>query len=169
MSEIIKIKGNIAAIISWSVVLLWMMLIFFLSAQSALESNQLSLGITGMILRLIERLTVKVGTNANWINEFNNIVRKSAHALVFFVLAMMVLNAFLKTGVKGFKAFVYSLIFTTLYACTDEIHQLFVPGRACMLSDVFIDSIGGCLGLIVFIIGYKLHRLIRRIKWFGVG
>ena len=34
-----------------------------------------------------------------------------------------------------------------LYASTDEIHQLFVPGRSGMVRDVFIDSIGGIIGV----------------------
>ena len=31
---------------------------------------------------------------------------------------------------------------TVCYAATDEFHQLFVPGRAGMVTDVLIDSIG---------------------------
>ena len=31
------------------------------------------------------------------------------------------------------------------YACTDELHQLFVPGRAGMVTDVLIDSTGAAL------------------------
>ena len=36
----------------------------------------------------------------------------------------------------------------TAYAVTDEIHQLFVPGRSCELRDICIDAVGvlcGCL------------------------
>ena len=39
---------------------------------------------------------------------------------------------------------------TAFYACTDEFHQLFVPGRAGLLSDVLIDSLSAVLGLVVF-------------------
>ena len=37
----------------------------------------------------------------------------------------------------------------TLYAATDEFHQLFVPGRAGLPTDVLIDATGAALGLLV--------------------
>ena len=36
-----------------------------------------------------------------------------------------------------------------LYASTDEFHQLFVPGRAGMLSDVGIDTLGAFVGILL--------------------
>ncbi len=36
--------------------------------------------------------------------------------------------------------------FSTLYAASDEFHQLFVPGRAGLFTDVAIDSCGAALG-----------------------
>ena len=38
---------------------------------------------------------------------------------------------------------------TTLYAATDEFHQLFVPGRAGLPTDVLIDATGAALGLLI--------------------
>ena len=34
---------------------------------------------------------------------------------------------------------------TVFYACSDEFHQLFIPGRAGLVSDVLVDSIGAML------------------------
>ena len=34
------------------------------------------------------------------------------------------------------------------YACTDEIHQMFVPDRGAAVHDVLLDTIGGALGLL---------------------
>ena len=36
-----------------------------------------------------------------------------------------------------------------LYAATDEVHQLFVPGRAGLFTDVLIDATGAAIGLLV--------------------
>ncbi len=35
---------------------------------------------------------------------------------------------------------------TTAYGCSDEIHQLFVPGRYADLRDVAADAIGAAIG-----------------------
>lgn len=44
-----------------------------------------------------------------------------------------------------------SWIICTLYAGTDEFHQYFVPGRACSLRDVCIDSAGAILGVLIML------------------
>lgn len=149
-------KYNTKALIAWAVVLFWMALIFYFSSQPAQESNKLSLGLTGMLLKWLQHLSdfaISVGINPGWINQYNVIIRKLAHTSVFFVLAILVQNAFNQSRIKGRFAIIYSLLFCALYACTDEIHQLFVPGRACMVIDVIIDSTGAALGLGFWLIG----------------
>ena len=47
----------------------------------------------------------------------------------------------------------------TAYAVTDELHQLFVPGRAGMISDVLIDSLGVLFGCFLI---YALFRIFRK-------
>lgn len=147
--------------LSWAAVILWMIMIFTFSAQPAKESEKISMGITGMILKFIEDLALIAGANADLIAKTDYFVRKSAHALVFFVLAMLVANAFLKTGVRWSRALVFAFLITIGYACTDEIHQMFVPGRACMLSDVVIDGMGAVAGLCLSGIWYWTngHRM----------
>ena len=145
-------------ILPWSAVILWMILIFAFSAQPAVESAKISMGLTAIILRFFEHLAIITGVNADLVGDMDHIVRKSAHVFLFFVLAMLVANAFLKTGVKWFKAFIFAFIITSLYACSDEIHQIFVPGRACRLSDVGIDSLGAMFGLCLFAAAYWLNR-----------
>jgi VanZ family protein len=76
------------------------------------------------------------------------ILRKLGHALVFGVLARLVARAWTGSTRWSWKRiFVWSLVLTFLYACSDEIHQAFVPGRSCTLGDVLIDTTGGWLSL----------------------
>lgn len=50
-----------------------------------------------------------------------------------------------------------------IYACTDEFHQKFVPGRTSSLRDVCIDSIGVLTGtIILFLLKTMLEK--RKIK-----
>ena len=53
---------------------------------------------------------------------------------------------------------------TSLYAASDEFHQLFVPGRAGLVSDALIDSLGALLGVIVFILLVKLAQVLKSRK-----
>ncbi len=41
-------------------------------------------------------------------------------------------------------------IFCVLYACSDELHQYFVPGRSCKFFDVCVDSSGAFFGALLF-------------------
>jgi VanZ family protein len=44
----------------------------------------------------------------------------------------------------------------TIYAVTDEIHQYFVPERACAVTDMLIDSAGVVVGVgIMMLIAYN--------------
>ena len=47
---------------------------------------------------------------------------------------------------------------TFLYACTDEIHQLFVPGRAGKFTDVLIDTTGGIIMLLFIALVTRVAR-----------
>ena len=50
----------------------------------------------------------------------------------------------------------------TLYAVSDEIHQIYVPGRAGRLSDVLIDSAGAAAGaLVLLIVLWSIKELLR--------
>jgi len=51
-----------------------------------------------------------------------------------------------------------------IYAITDEIHQLFVPGRSGKLEDVLIDTIGVWIGICVLLFFVKIIEIIKRCK-----
>lgn len=135
-------------LLSWTAVLLWMILIFNLSSQVAEQSNELSTGITEVIIIIIE----KVDPNADFdIHAFNHIIRKNAHFFAYFVLGILVINAFRRSGVFGYKSIVLALLICVLYAVSDEVHQYFVPGRGPGVKDVFIDSAGAVVGIMLYL------------------
>ena len=49
-----------------------------------------------------------------------------------------------------------SWLIGTVYAMTDEFHQMFVAGRSCELRDVMIDSAGVLCGVLIIA---SVHRL----------
>ncbi|NLM05265.1 MAG: VanZ family protein [Clostridiales bacterium] len=74
-------------VISWLLVILWMVLIFYLSQQPATESNSLSTGITERIVAIIERLTSDIDFD---VSNFNHIIRKNAHFFAYLILGVCV-------------------------------------------------------------------------------
>ena len=70
------------------------------------------------------------------------------------------MNATYKNNNLYFKNILIALLASILYAVTDEIHQLFVLGRAGQLIDVFIDTTGSIVGVFIFNVLHKItfHR-----------
>ena len=50
------------------------------------------------------------------------------------------------------KGYIIAISTVFIYACTDEFHQLFVPGRSGQFTDVLIDTAGGLIGLVCILI-----------------
>lgn len=153
----LKVNKPIHIVLSWLAVLLWMGLIFCLSAQVADESARLSSGVTQIIVNIINGIFPKVRID---INSFGFVVRKLAHFICYLVLGLLVLNALKSSSVHGYKRILLSAIICILYAASDEIHQLYVPGRGGQIRDVFIDFSGSVSG---FILERVIHK-IRSIK-----
>ena len=75
---------------------------------------------------------------------------KSLHAVAYFGLVGFVFRAVagrLPARVT-WRGAASALAITIAYAATDELHQLFVPGRSADVFDLFADAIGASLGLI---------------------
>ncbi len=140
----IKNRKQIEIIISWIAVLLWMALIFNLSSQVREESNNLSKGVTEIVIKTV----AKVAPEADFdLNSLNHIVRKNAHFFAYLILGILVLNAMRRSGVVGARGIILTLLICIIYAISDEIHQAFVPGRGPQVKDVFIDSAGAIVGI----------------------
>lgn len=128
----------------WLLVILWMTMIFYLSHQPATETNGLSKEITKKIVKAVEKIAPDVDLDSV---SFNHIVRKNAHFFSYLVLGILVMNGLRSSGVSGYRIIVFALGICILYAISDEVHQLFVPGRGGRVTDVFIDSAGAAIGI----------------------
>lgn len=143
-------NNKIIIVLSWTAVLLWLVLMFYLSSQPAVQSDELSKKVTEIIIEKVGALVpldFETSTTADLVARFNHVVRKFAHFGIYFVLGLFVMNAFRRSGISGFKGFLFSLVFCILYAISDEIHQVFVPGRGAQVTDVLIDSVGSFVGI----------------------
>ena len=133
-------------VISWTLVIICMAVIFSLSAQTAGESSEVS----GQLIFMMK------------LNISQDFIRTVAHFLEYTGLAVLIFNALYQTF--GYQRPFAALIVSSLYAVSDEIHQLFVEGRAFQISDIVIDSLGAAGGITVLIL---LIKLVSKIKGGG--
>lgn len=131
--------------IKWLLVIVWMAVIFILSSQPGDTSEETSQFVIYIFNLLGIDLYGFFGTLAQFI------VRKCAHFTAYFILYMLLCNA-LKESLSIKKALWFSMLGAFLYACSDEFHQSFVPGRGPAFRDVMIDSAGALLGLSIIYI-----------------
>lgn len=85
-------------------------------------------------------------------------VRKTAHAMEYAVLGLLTAGAFIGSRTSILAGILIPWCIASAYAATDEIHQLFVPGRSGQVSDVLLDSAGVLAGLLVLAGGRLLRQ-----------
>jgi VanZ family protein len=114
----------------WLPVIIWAGVIFVLSSIPSLKTNL----------------------------EQDFLLRKIAHMVEFAILAFLLYRALRKENLVFSKSLILSIIFSLLYAFSDEFHQLFVQGRHGSLKDVGIDSVG------IFIFSLACYYKNKRLK-----
>ncbi len=116
----------------WLPVAAWMGLIFLLSAQPDLPHPPSAF--------------------------LDHVVKKGGHMAAFAILAWLWWRALHRErGMPMGVALGLALMFTVLYAVSDEVHQSFVPGRKPRATDVLFDSLGASAMVIII-------RLVRGAK-----
>ncbi len=129
-----------------------MVFIFCLSAQSASQSSELSHGFVYkgfcIIYPNFEGLSVERQTEI--ISSVMFPVRKAAHFTEYAVLgalSFLSVCSYEKISLKSRMGLAF--IISLLYSVSDEVHQMFVPGRACRLLDICIDSAGALIAILL--------------------
>lgn len=129
---------------------LWYAVICLFSAQTGSESQEVSDGVLELFGYDILNSPMVLSALLSFL------VRKAAHAGVFFLLAGLLYWALLevKRPLRGELA----LGLCALLAALDEFHQTFVPGRSGRWQDVCVDALGG----LCFLAFAALVRAIRK-------
>ena len=136
--------------------------IFRFSSEQSTESSRTSVGVTKFIVSIIWQDNPEVNTDT-LINTIHPIIRKVAHFSIYLLLGTLVMCcAQTFKGCKEYK-FDASVMLCFFYACTDEFHQLFVPGRSGEFTDVCLDTVGATFGiLLVMIIVWIVEKIKNR-------
>jgi VanZ family protein len=113
-------------LISWGPPLVYMAVIFALSAQS----NPLP--------AVTERVWDKL-----------------LHVIEYAGLAALVVRALVRERVAWRRALVVAALVASAYGASDEYHQAFVPGRDATPRDWAADTVGGLIGAAAYAFGVE--------------
>jgi len=94
----------------------------------------------GIIFYFSSRQTTGIGGDSYW-GRF--LILKSFHIIEYGILAMLLFFAFNRQK--------NTILFSIIYAFSDELHQAFVDGRTATFRDIFFDLSGIFLGLFIII------------------
>lgn len=167
------LKMTLSLILTFAI----MLIIFLFSAQNGGESGSLSDSIARMLASVfVEGFGGMLAEQqAQIIAQMSWPIRKTAHASEYACLAISLVitcwqlhawrcdkkAAISPLGRRVTLVGVAAFIIAVLYACSDEIHQLFIDGRAGQVADVLVDASGAAIGCLVtclliwrFMIGY---------------
>lgn len=142
-------------IISIIIVILWLLVIFVFSSMNEKTSHIQS-----------QKVVQKIYTNKQTVennkiikkNKYDKKIRKIAHVTEFAILNIFFINLIYQLKEKfKLKYLIISIILTFIYACTDEIHQIFVQGRTSSFIDVLIDTTGAITTSLIIYIIYKIN------------
>lgn len=153
-------SSTVQCVIFLIVTLAFMVFIFSMSAENGPQSSSLS----GQVCRKIGEIFVpgfkneSAAAQAAFIDSITFVVRKAAHMTEYAILAILWCTTLGALGVCGKKKILIAFLIAFGYACTDEFHQSFVPGRGPSPVDVMIDSTGAAIGLLLRTLVLRLHR-----------
>lgn len=132
-------------------ILLWLILIFWFSAQPVEQSVGLSRRVGTVLARWFEPgfSDWSAKRQEAFVLGIDFAIRKTAHFLEYMILGIL-LGLVLRGREMSGKAWILAgTALGALLAAGDEFHQLFVEGRTSRWQDVCIDTAGAVLGLCI--------------------
>jgi VanZ family protein len=87
--------------------------------------------------------------------ELGNVYSQLVTSDFYLVLGVFIINILRISGVCGYKRIVFAFIICSIFAISDELHQLLVSGRAGQVEDVIIDTVGASVGISVYLIATR--------------
>lgn len=152
-----KIKKAICIML----VIIWMSVMFWFSNQQGIGSSSTSKKVSEIIVNIIDINKQYSDTQKEEIIEvIEPIIRKLAHYTFYAIGGILIANCVYQFCSEEKRVITTSAIIGIVYATSDEIHQLMVPGRSGNVKDVIIDSIGILTGIALFLL---LKEIITRL------
>lgn len=144
-----------------------MLVIFLMSAQNASVSSNTSGSFIAFFARILtpDFNNLSIEQQVKTISSYQLVVRKMAHFTIYLCLGLSAcVFTFTLEKIKRIYQYILSASISLLYATSDEIHQLYVPGRVGAVTDVLIDFSGVLTGLILLFLLLTIIKTIKKKK-----
>lgn len=156
-------KKNILRAILMLLLLSTFFIIFGFSSQDGEKSGSISKKITEEIITRIPQMQEKEQNEREAITlRIEKVIRKIAHFSIYTAVGLLLMALISTFEMKEKNRIIISLIIGIIYACSDEIHQSFVPERSPMITDVMIDTMGVMLGILLIMLGKAIIKKYKK-------
>ena len=133
---------------SYLLVIIWAGVIFTLSS----EGHGASTSRSDLIVNYLQSAGALLPTDL-----LTFLTRKAAHIIAYFIFGVLAYNVVRHYTLRARRTILISSAIVLGYAISDEVHQLFVPGRSGEVRDVLIDTVAGTVAVVLT---YLIHRRI---------
>ncbi|MCF0124434.1 MAG: VanZ family protein [Clostridia bacterium] len=157
-------KKNIIRIILLILLAVTFVIIFGFSNQGGKETSGVSKKVSRIIIEIFNK-NASIEKKEQMIKTINPVIRKLAHISIYTVVGMLLMSFVYTYEMKEKTRVNTSVIIGFIYACSDEIHQSFIPGRNASFIDALIDTFGVVLGVIIIAICMKCIKYIKDRKY----
>lgn len=154
--------------------LVWMGLIFFMSANDGDHSQGMSDGVTSVVLSTVwpGYSGMSPDEQAAVVESLSFPVRKAGHFSEYAVLGLLAFATLrqgqvlrssqaIRTTRKIAPAAAGAVVIAFAYACFDEFHQLFVAGRSGQPFDVGVDTAGAFVAVAIVVVVVRMRERYR--------
>lgn len=132
---------------------MWIAFIFMNSLQTGVESGEVSSKITEVVIKVLNLININLDFNTTAI-----FIRKCAHVFEYFILGILFALTYINMIGNVNYRIIYTFLSALVVSISDEIIQLYVPGRVGAVTDVLIDTIGIVLGIILILLIIKIRK-----------
>ena len=144
-----RFNKNKVALLFWALTFAWLLVCIFLSSQNGTETGNLSLGLSKVIIRVLN-------LDPDKLNDLNSSLRTTAHVIVFFVLSFLGGCASGNSFPKKKIAVLWPFVPCAIVAVLDEVRKAHIPGRHCSYPEAMLNVAGCAMGcaasLLIFLI-----------------
>lgn len=134
--------------------------IFSFSNQNGTESSGISKKVTTAITKNVKKIkSLDKKEQEQVLEKIEKVIRKLAHFSIYMVVGILMMLLMSTYQLKQIDRIATSLITGMLYASSDEIHQIFIPMRSAMITDVMIDTLGVATGISLVILVLRLRKI----------